>query len=861
MNFFKFLFGSKWKSKNSTTPSKIAADRVNSPENVASLPRLVREDPDVSIRMAALNRLDDFEVYRERSIVDSDTNLRRHARERYLASFADNKIPLEQRIRQLVALEPNEIERIAQTATETELRLAALQRVKRQSIFIDRAINDSDISVRRFALEHVTDPPALARIAEKTRKTDKTISRLARGKLEAMQIAAGDQTAIAQRAQTLCEQIETLVRNPGNDLTTQLATFNQIWNELGTAIPNDLANRYLGARDLLERYLSPPTSSSSIAEITSEQENKTETTDSSTHLAPIVETSASLTAEVEIKKTEAISLSSSVEKEEQRAQVLEEKQQERERLHAAQEQLSSLLTFFDLALEKGDIRLARQQNTQIEILKQQLAGNILKNTISLLEESEKKYAELIRWQRWSNNQRRIQLCNEIEELIGSGLHPDALAAKIRDARNEWRQLDHAEGVEQNTASTPTLGLTKRFKAICHRAIKPAQPYFEKRDELRRSHTEQIEALIGRYKAISLDSTDWKAMRQLRTEVATALRDVNRIDPRVRIELTKQLKDAMTESGIRLVTHEEDVEKAKSQLIKQAEILIQSDDVSAAVRTVPELQKRWKAAGNGRRRADQSQWETFHQACNAVFLKQTALREQRTAEITARRTQAEALIQEINALPTQFNQEATPILRRLKEIESQWQTLSVEDRDLKNQFRSVRETVIQACEKYQREERLSRYKAALTKYQLLREVEYGQISFEKAAVQWRELIASSSSLEEPIKARFDALESTSANTHNTIDDQRNIIESARQLLIELEILAQIESPATERQLRMDHQVARLTDRLRDKQNNPIEEDFTNVLRAWFLLPAISTDISKIFNVRFDNACSAIMKSLP
>ena len=47
---------------------------------------------------------------------------------------------------------------------------------------------------------------------------------------------------------------------------------------------------------------------------------------------------------------------------------------------------------------------------------------------------------LERWQRWSGNKVRGRLCDEAEALHGSGLHPDALATRVKELQAEWARI-------------------------------------------------------------------------------------------------------------------------------------------------------------------------------------------------------------------------------------------------------------------------------------------------------------------------------------------------------------------------------------------------------------------------------------
>ena len=66
---------------------RVAVATDNDPDLINVLPELLRSDPDASVRLAALKRLDDYEFWRERSTNDSDGALRRTARAAYLSQL------------------------------------------------------------------------------------------------------------------------------------------------------------------------------------------------------------------------------------------------------------------------------------------------------------------------------------------------------------------------------------------------------------------------------------------------------------------------------------------------------------------------------------------------------------------------------------------------------------------------------------------------------------------------------------------------------------------------------------------------------------------------------------------------------
>ncbi len=106
-------------------------------ELIAALPRLLREDPDAGVRLAALKRLNEYEHWRERSTGDSDDSLRRNARAAYLGLLcAQGAAPtIQRRIAELDTLAPDELERVAIQAAATDANCAA----RRWSVSVAKA--------------------------------------------------------------------------------------------------------------------------------------------------------------------------------------------------------------------------------------------------------------------------------------------------------------------------------------------------------------------------------------------------------------------------------------------------------------------------------------------------------------------------------------------------------------------------------------------------------------------------------------------------------------------------------------------------------------------------------------------------
>jgi len=807
MSLSRLLFKPKWQDKDPATRKAAIVSGSDDAELTAALPEIARRDEDAGVRLAALQRLGDYEAWRERSTGDAQGSVRSVARETYLAMLCSGTgaPPIARRIAELETLSEDEIERVATSATEVALRREAITRVSKQTFIAQRAAADPDATLRLQLLERVTDTTLLERIAERTRKTDKAVSRRARERLQAARIGAGDATAIAAHAQALCERTEALMRlSPANALSV-LADIVTEWNTLGSTVAASLSARFNGARALVLKAGEPR------PVLTQEA-------------LPVVAAPASAPSEPEQIAAPPPPIDEA---------AAERARAERARQKALRGQLEGAIKEFSAALEAGDSAVAHRLHAQFEEQRKQLR-DVAPELRTQLDSLQPRYAELKRWQHWSNNQRRRILCADIENLIETGVHPDAVATRVREAREEWRHMNAAEGLGDDAEAA--AGITHRFHGVCARALRPTRAYFAKRKEVRQTHADEIDALVARATAIGDDSTDWKGIAELRTEASTALHALDNVDPRRRAQIATQLKGVISRMAALAGAHESEVEAAKGRLIAQATALSSGGNANAA-RETRDLQKRWTALGNGRRNTDQKQWREFRAACDAVFGKLDETRKQREDATAAAQAQTRQLLEDYAALAQSDDAESAK--KQLRELDARWQSGASEDRAMLKRQRELRDAIALNLKSSERRKRLGRFAAALRKYAALRQQEIGG----PAAV-----------LDDlPAAAEFDAV-LAARQAGETIDSDED---TARETLVSLEFLAGIESPGEDRQLRMNHQVQRLSSRMREGARAEPERELAGLLKRWFAQAPQPSELER----RFAIAANAAIDSLP
>lgn len=845
MKIARMLFKPRWQDKDpAVRAAAVAADAE--PELIAALPELTRSDADPRVRLAALKRLGDYERWRERSTADADAGVRGKARAVYIGMLcAGGKTApaLQRLVSELETLSPGELETVAATASDRDLRRAAMTYISRPALVAERAIADPDPQLRLAALERIVDIAVLERIAERTRKSDKTVSRHARERIEALRIGSGDAGAIAARARQLCERMEALLRNPASDAGTRAAEIATEWQTLDASARQSLGARFDGAAALVARLTAAATADRSAEPV---EPADTPSSQKAGPDAGAVETSPVPTAEAappgdadDAAAQIGDAVVSRARFDAAVAAAAEHTRRDRERHVVDQREIERLAESFAAQLDGGD--LAAANATHAKLAELSAAGAAARSAIDhRLARHEARYAELKRWQHWSNQRRRRALCEEIEALGAAGLHPDAVATKVHDARTEWQRLDAMEGHGGEGA-----GLTRRFFGACQRALKPARAYFEKRDAVRDTHRSEIDALLARA-AVPASGEDWKAMNALRHELGAALRSVSTLDPRDRHVFARRLKAAIAALAPRLEEHARGIEEGKQRLIAQAQALAAKADRSAT-RGVRDLQQQWTALGSGARGTDQKQWREFRSACDAVFGALDADRRQRDEHLAEQTTRAQALVERAEATAADATLAGDALGVRRRELESAWRELAADDRRLEQRFQRAAAGIEQRIAQVARQSKLARYANALERYRALLRIERGE---DDAAAEW-----DSSGLSADFAAALAARRSRRNEAGGVATEA---VEAARDALVRLEFLAGAPSPADDRERRMNYQVSRLSARLRGGATVNPESELTGLLLAWF---ALRGPLPPELERRFDAASDAALSTLP
>ncbi|HWS25092.1 MAG TPA: hypothetical protein VN259_00835 [Xanthomonadales bacterium] len=860
---------------------------------VAELPQIVRNDPEASVRRAALERIDDLTVVADRMSNDADAGIRERARAR-LVDLLAGKAPVAERRRALGLVEDQGLlEQIAKRAPEVELRRAALERCKRVGFIAERVLEDADADLRIELLARVDQTATLERLAQQARTKDKRLFRAIRERLDAGKLAAGESDTLTAHAESLCAALETHLRHPGADAAAVLARVEPEWAELRARIDDRFDKRFDGALQTLKATIGaiarigeePPEPAVIVVE-TAPAEAVEAAEPVAAAPAPAIDIDAPDPALADLlqRAEELAEAAADFEREtlqrrwqqhfalrsprgdadqamaasfSQRMQSLQAAAEVRAaKIEQARQVVDQAIAAVDSAIEAGQLSSARAARARARTAVDSLDERSAKELGRKLAGLDPKIDKLAQWQRWSDNKVRVRLCEEAEALIGSGIHPDGLANKIAELKTAWKRIDDSEA--EPGAAAPESGLSRRFRFLCHKALEPARGYFEKRKEVRGKRSDELGSFIERVRGeLDAPGTETSALIALKREVGERLRRVDEVDPRQRGEIGKQMKQLIEACSAMIDARFNAIAEEKQKLIAQLRRQLTHAELDAALDLAKSAQKRWQTLGKGSQKTDQALWQELRGLIDPLFEKRNDELKAVDAERDAGRASAQALIDEMRALPA-GELDATRLESEIVRIENLWRGDAERPRDLERVFDQALTQAHSAVAGRRLGETAARQGKVSDLAAELDAVEAAQARGEAVDALLADLETRVRTLDSAIAAAFTArllrMRQTEAGVPERICAEQLAL--GERLALEYEFLAGVESPTSAQSARLNLQVERLAARMSTGiSRTPREERMALDLRWWALGPLAPAERERL-NGRRQNALSRL-----
>lgn len=553
------------------------------------------------------------------------------------------------------------------------------------------------------------------------------------------------------------------------------------------------------------------------------------------------------------------------------------------KLSAAPEQLKDLSKHLDA----GELRKAESLYQKINAaLDQARAAALPRADINSLDKQLKQHQthlrELQRWRRWSADQGRESLCHEAECLAARAATDaadqelDTLAARLHQLRRDWRSIDQS--------GTPASdNYWQRFKQATDQVARRCEPYFQARTarqrasrDARRTLCEKLEHFIA---AVDWDSVDWKAMVRAEREMRQAWNALGPMEDGARGGLEGRFRRALARVEKALKEERTRNQALKRDLIAKMQALAEHDDLDAAISQAKPLQKQWHTTVAGRKQEENMLWQQFRAASDALFARRHQARSSRDQELKDNQSRCDAVCEQAETL-------ARASAAQASQLAADWEPLA-------QQWRDSLRLPLHRAEKNRLEQRWNQAEQAMQeRLQVLRDqADWQDIDLLRQQSDFLSQIAQAVVAGSPLPSPAKLTEQWSAlNTARQLDSVSSdparrsppteleqtfatllttcqqseasaqlakLCETHRHaredICLRLEILSHLDSPSQWVARRMEVQVERLQEKLRDGDTDPLTQS-KPLLKRWYLSTPAAADTD--LEARFARVESAL-----
>ncbi len=515
-----------------------------------------------------------------------------------------------------------------------------------------------------------------------------------------------------------------------------------------------------------------------------------------------------------------------------------------------QDAVRELLDKLEQAIAEGHLLDADAAAKQI---KTTLGGNNPRGALESRLHSLHAQLEALRgWARWGTGQARDQLIAAAEGLLNGEQEVEELATAIAALREEWKRL--------NAHGAAAKGQWESFDQTLEKAYQPVAAR-RAEDALRQAEARAArEALCAGWEAemrgMDWEHADFKAVEARRAEMLKQWHAAPKTGFRDERALRKQFDPMIASIDQHLAATRAGESERRERIIATAQALSELPDLRRAMSEAKSLQSQWNPQGTVRlKRSDEEKlWRRFRAACDSVFQRQDAQREEQAIQHQEWLRSRETLLDAFAAALS--DADASAVKQVLAQFNADWGIGKPTPRDhadsLEDRARGLRERAQQRLAEVRNEKLRAGFDLLARKAVLAEGVEAAALAagpLETAVAEakqaWDELPPLPGNSETLLAQRLAAAVNA---TPTVLATGRAVRET---MLLDLEIALGLPSPKEYAVARHERQLERLQNRFGAASAQPREPE--TLLSHWYATAALP-------DAAFDRRIEAIMLKL-
>ena len=248
------------------------------------------------------------------------------------------------------------------------------------------------------------------------------------------------------------------------------------------------------------------------------------------------------------------------------------------------------------------------------------------------DQVSEKMIELSDWEHYIATPRKQELLIAIQALVEMPLdNPNEQATKVKDYRNTWNSLGHAdEDVDKQ--------LNEQFNQLCEQAFAPCRLFYAEQDKIRQQHLTQRQNILVKVEQLvaelnnsqAVEATDYKQLDGQLNSLQHQWQNAGEVDRNQYKKLQGQFKSAIEPLKAAITGFHQTNITEKQTLISKAEALLANEDVLSAIDTIKQLQQTWQGIGFAGNQQESILWKKFRAVNDELFAKRQQIKSEQQA---------------------------------------------------------------------------------------------------------------------------------------------------------------------------------------------------------------------------------------
>jgi len=503
-------------------------------------------------------------------------------------------------------------------------------------------------------------------------------------------------------------------------------------------------------------------------------------------------------------------------------------------------ELAKLLVELEQHIEAGHLKDANKCHQQTVQALKKISQQESKKFQRQFQNLTAQLSEIRDWQGFAATPKKEALCVSMEALVDSTIDPAILADKIHTLQEEWKAIGPIAHQDDKI-------LWNRFRTAADKAYLPCKAHFANMAEQRQQNLvnrQQLIAQLTEYEAnMDWDNADWGIVQKTLDAARETFRSFSPVDRHEHKDSQASLQTISDKIYAHIKAEYQHNIEAKEALIEAAKNLQEIEDLNQAIEQSKQLQADWKTIGMTPNKADQKLWQAFRVACDAVFSRRDAQRQQNKEQIEANIELAESIVAKAEDAAKTDGLESKALLQQ---CQAEFAELGLP----KAIYAKMRKRLSDAQQ--QQEASLSQAKLA-KKQQAWTILADKLMALSLKPTDAEQAQALYKPEDDTVKLPHDIDKSLIERKWNEGATELSAYAALRDACIGLEIIAELDSPAEDQQARMAFQVQRLAQGL--GQAGTLQQQIANSVNQWLAFNA-----DPVWQQRYNQALLAAVKGL-